>query len=198
MFLIALSQHRARGAAGARTAVYRAAAVRWHAALFRGVDRAARNYALITILTVLVAALCCRSSSRTRARPQRAGAAILTVDALNMVLVAVLVFLVHAPGHAASPPRSAGGVALITFGAVSRLMGWGMRGRRTRRPSRRLAGGRVLAAPAPQSPERSPAGGRRLAHAVNFIRKEPARDPIASVSCRVRLCGRLQHAAGAL
>ena len=54
------------------------------------------------------------------------GSAIATVDALNMVLVAVLVFLLMRqimPIAAAL----AGGMALSSFGAVSRLVGWGMR-----------------------------------------------------------------------
>ena len=54
------------------------------------------------------------------------GSAISTVDALNMVLVAVLVFLLM---RQVMPIAAAlaGGMALNSFGAVSRVVGWGMR-----------------------------------------------------------------------
>lgn len=83
------------------------------------------NYALVTILTVLVAALLLQVVESYAAQTAARGAAIVTVDALNMVLVAVLVFLVMRqvlPIAAAL----AGGVALSSFGAVSRVVSWGM------------------------------------------------------------------------
>lgn len=85
------------------------------------------NYALITILTVLVAALLLQIVASYAAQTAARGAAVLTVDALNMVLVAVLVFLVM---RQVMPIASAlaGGVSLSSFGLVSRFVGWGTRG----------------------------------------------------------------------
>src|SRR6516225_9535864 len=84
------------------------------------------NYALITILTVLVAALLLQVVQSYAVQTAERGAAIATVDALNMVLVAVLVFLLL---RQIMPIASglAGGVALSTFGAVSRFVSWGLR-----------------------------------------------------------------------
>jgi type IV secretion system protein VirB6 len=83
------------------------------------------NYALVTILTVLVAALLLQVVESYAAQTAARGAAIVTVDALNMVLVAVLVFLVM---RQVLPIAAglAGGVALSSFGAVSRVVSWGM------------------------------------------------------------------------
>jgi type IV secretion system protein VirB6 len=54
------------------------------------------------------------------------GTAIVTVDALNMVLVSVLVFLFM---RQVMPIASglAGGAAFNTFGTVSRAVNWGTR-----------------------------------------------------------------------
>ena len=52
------------------------------------------NYALITVLTVMVAALLLQVVQSYAAQTAARGAAIVTVDALHMVLIAVLVFLV--------------------------------------------------------------------------------------------------------
>jgi type IV secretion system protein VirB6 len=52
------------------------------------------NYALITVLTVMIAALLLHIVQSYAAQTAARGTAILTVDALNMVLIAVLVFLV--------------------------------------------------------------------------------------------------------
>jgi type IV secretion system protein VirB6 len=82
------------------------------------------NYALITILTVLVAALLLQIVESYAAQTATRGAAILTVDALNMVLVSVLVFLLMRqimPIAAAL----ASGVSLSSFGVISRFMAWG-------------------------------------------------------------------------
>ena len=109
------------------------------------------NYALITILTVLVAALLLQVVESYAAQTAARGAAIVTVDALNMVLVAVLVFLLM---RQVMPIAAAlaGGVALSSFGVVSRFVGWGMQpwGRRCRRrrrwrrrSARYVAGGHV-------------------------------------------------------
>jgi type IV secretion system protein VirB6 len=84
------------------------------------------NYALITILTVLVAALLLQVVQSYAVQTAERGAAIATVDALNMVLIAVLVFLLL---RQVMPIASglAGGIALNSFGTVSRFVSWGMR-----------------------------------------------------------------------
>jgi type IV secretion system protein VirB6 len=85
------------------------------------------NYALITILTVMAAALLLRIVESYAAQTAALGSAILTVDALNMVLVSVLVFLFM---RQVMPIASslASGAAINTFGTVSRAVGWGVRG----------------------------------------------------------------------
>ena len=83
------------------------------------------NYALITILTVLVAALLLQIVASYAAQTAARGAAIVTVDALNMVLVAAVVFLLMRqimPIAAAL----ADGVSLSSFGMVSRFVNWGL------------------------------------------------------------------------
>jgi type IV secretion system protein VirB6 len=84
------------------------------------------NYALITILTILVAALLLQIVQSYAEQTAARGAAIMTVDALNMVLISALVFLLM---RQVMPIAAAlaGGVALNSFGAVSRLVGWGLR-----------------------------------------------------------------------
>jgi len=84
------------------------------------------NYALITILTVLLAALLLQLVQSYAVQTAARGAAIATVDALDMVLIAVLVFLLM---RQVMPIAAAlaGGVALSTFGTVSHLVSWGMR-----------------------------------------------------------------------
>ena len=107
------------------------------------------NYALITILTVLVAALLLQIVESYAAQTAARGAAILTVDALNMVLVSVLVFLLMRqimPIAAAL----AGGVSLNSFGVVSRFVAWG-----SHRGSTLVRGAAALAA------ERMSNGGAR-------------------------------------
>jgi type IV secretion system protein VirB6 len=84
------------------------------------------NYALITILTVLVAALLLQIVESYADQTAARGAAILTVDALNMVLISVLVFLLMRqimPIAAAL----ASGAALNTFSTVSRFVSWSAR-----------------------------------------------------------------------
>jgi len=84
------------------------------------------NYALITILTVLIAALLLQVVESYADQTAARGAAIVTVDALNMVLIAVLVFLLM---RQVMPIAAAlaGGIALSSFGTVSRFVNWGMR-----------------------------------------------------------------------
>jgi type IV secretion system protein VirB6 len=84
------------------------------------------NYGLITILTVMVSALLLQIVQSYAAQTAARGAAILTVDALNMVLVAVIVFLIL---RQVMPIAAglAGGLALSSFGLLSRTIGWGMR-----------------------------------------------------------------------
>ena len=84
------------------------------------------NYALVTILTVLMAALLLRIVQSYAAQTAARGAAILTVDALNMLLVSALVLLFMRQLMPIAAGAS-GGVALNSFGAVSRLVGWGLR-----------------------------------------------------------------------
>lgn len=83
------------------------------------------TYALITILTVLIGALLLQIVQSYAAQTLARGTAILTVDALNMVLVAMLVFLVL---RQVMPIASGlgGGLALSSFGLVSRGIAWGM------------------------------------------------------------------------
>lgn len=84
------------------------------------------NYALITILTVLVAALLLQVVQSYANQTAARGAGIMTVDALNMVLMSALVFLLM---RQVMPIAAAlaGGVALNSFGTVSRVVGWGLR-----------------------------------------------------------------------
>jgi type IV secretion system protein VirB6 len=79
------------------------------------------NYALISILTVLIASLLLRVVESYAAQTAARGAALLTVDALDMVLMAVLVFLLL---RQVMPIASslAGGLALSSFGVLSRTV----------------------------------------------------------------------------
>jgi type IV secretion system protein VirB6 len=84
------------------------------------------NYALITLLTVMAAALLLQVVNSYATQTAARGVAIVTVDALNMVLIAVLVFLFM---RQVMPIASslASGAALNTMGTVSRAVGWGAR-----------------------------------------------------------------------
>jgi type IV secretion system protein VirB6 len=84
------------------------------------------NYALITVLTVLVAALLLQVVQSFATQTAALGNAITTVDSLNMLLVAMIVFLLmrQVMPIAAS---LAGGVSLSSFGLVSRFIAWGTR-----------------------------------------------------------------------
>src|SRR5437773_4911996 len=83
------------------------------------------NYALITVLTVLTAALLLQVVASYAAQTAARGSAITTVDALNMVLIAVLVFLLM---RQVMPIAAAlaGGMALSSFGTVTRLVNFGL------------------------------------------------------------------------
>jgi type IV secretion system protein VirB6 len=119
------------------------------------------NYALITILTVLVAALLLQIVASYAAQTAARGAAILTVDALNMVLVAMLVFLLM---RQVMPIAAAlaGGMSLNSFGMVSRLVNWGVRGGATVGRGAAVAAARSLtsARGAPVQPSTVPAPWR--------------------------------------
>lgn len=83
------------------------------------------NYALVTILTVMVGALLLQVVQSYAAQTAARGSAILTVDALHMMLIAGLVLLIL---RQVMPIASsvAGGAALSSFGTVSRglALGW--------------------------------------------------------------------------
>ena len=84
------------------------------------------NYALITILTVMISALLLQIVKSYATQTAARGAAILTVDALNMVLIAMLVFLIL---RQVMPIASglAGGLSLSSFGLISGSVRSGVR-----------------------------------------------------------------------
>lgn len=84
------------------------------------------TYALITVLTVMVAALLLRIVESFAAQTAARGEAIVTVDALNMILVAALVFLLMRQVMPIAAGLG-GGIALTTLGAVSRTIRSGAR-----------------------------------------------------------------------
>jgi type IV secretion system protein VirB6 len=94
------------------------------------------NYALITVITVMVGALLLQIVKSYATQTAALGSALLTVDALHMVLIAVLVFLLL---RQVMPIAAglAGGVALSSMGFVSR--GVGMAVRSTRRDGGKAA-----------------------------------------------------------
>jgi type IV secretion system protein VirB6 len=77
------------------------------------------NYGLITVLTVMSGALLLQIVESYAAQTASRGTGVVTVDALNMILVAVVVFLLmrQVMPIAAS---LAGGLALSSFGLMSR------------------------------------------------------------------------------
>jgi type IV secretion system protein VirB6 len=96
------------------------------------------NYALITLLTILVAALLLQVVNSYAVQTASLGTATKIVDAINMILVSVLVFLFM---RQVMPLASglASGVALNTMGTVSRAANWGIyNGRRAMRHGGRL------------------------------------------------------------
>jgi type IV secretion system protein VirB6 len=83
------------------------------------------NYALVTILTVLVAALMLQVIATAATQAAALGDGIQIAHAVRVCLVAGLVFLVMRQVM----PMSAGlasGLALSTFGTVSAAVGWGL------------------------------------------------------------------------
>jgi type IV secretion system protein VirB6 len=81
------------------------------------------NYALVSVLTVLVAGLMLEVVQAYAEQTAARGSAILTVDALNMVLVAALVFLVFRQVMPIAA-RLSGGIALSSFNSVGRVASW--------------------------------------------------------------------------
>jgi len=77
------------------------------------------NYALVTILTVMLAALLLHVVDSYAAQTMARGTAILTVDALDMLLVSVLVLLVMRQVMPIAAALAGGG-SLTTMGTVSR------------------------------------------------------------------------------
>jgi type IV secretion system protein VirB6 len=84
------------------------------------------NYALITVLTVMVAALLLQIVESYADQTAARGTTLATVDVLNMLMVAVLVFLLM---RQVMPIAAAlaGGIALSSFGTFSRFVSWGTR-----------------------------------------------------------------------
>jgi type IV secretion system protein VirB6 len=80
------------------------------------------NYALITVLTVMVAALLLQIVQSFATQTAARGSGIATVDVLHMLLVSALVFLVL---RQIMPIAAglAGGISLSSFGLLSRSMG---------------------------------------------------------------------------
>jgi type IV secretion system protein VirB6 len=75
------------------------------------------------VLTVMIAALLLQLVQNYASQTAARGSAILSMDALNMVLVAVLVFLMLRQIMPIAAALS-GGMALASFGLVSRSIGW--------------------------------------------------------------------------
>jgi type IV secretion system protein VirB6 len=96
------------------------------------------TYALITLITVLVSALLLQIVQSYAQQTAARGSAIVTVDALDMVLAAVLVFLLM---RQVMPIAAglAGGLALSTFGGMGRVLAWGLL-----RGTQVLQGGRAM------------------------------------------------------
>jgi type IV secretion system protein VirB6 len=82
------------------------------------------NYALITVLTIMAGAILLQIVQTYASQTAARGAAILTVDALNMVLVAALVFLFMRQIMPIAAGLS-GGSALSTLGGMSRAVSAG-------------------------------------------------------------------------
>jgi type IV secretion system protein VirB6 len=84
------------------------------------------NYALISILTVLVSGLLLQIVASYATQTAARGSGVTTMDTLDMVLMSVLVFLLMRQVM----PIAAGlatGVSLSTFSTVSRFVLWGLR-----------------------------------------------------------------------
>ena len=81
------------------------------------------NYALVTVLTVMVSALLLHIVATYATQTAALGTALDTVDVLNLLLVTVLVLLFM---RQVMPIAAAlaGGVSLSTFGTLSRTAAW--------------------------------------------------------------------------
>jgi type IV secretion system protein VirB6 len=84
------------------------------------------NYALITLLTVMSAALLLRIVQSFASQTAARGSATTMMDALNMLLVSVLTFLFMRQVMPIAASLSSG-VSLSTFGTISGTMRWGAR-----------------------------------------------------------------------
>jgi type IV secretion system protein VirB6 len=80
------------------------------------------TYSLITVITVMLASLLLQVVQSYASQTAARGAAIMTVDALHMMLIAALIFLIL---RQVMPIASglAGGVALSSFGLLGRAAG---------------------------------------------------------------------------
>ena len=87
------------------------------------------NYALVAVLAVLMSALMLTVVEAYATQTAAQGAAILTVDALDMLLVAGLVLLLFRQVMPIAA-RLGGGVALASFGVASGALGRGVAGAR--------------------------------------------------------------------
>lgn len=85
------------------------------------------NYALVAVLSTLVASLMLQMVSSYASQTAARGAAIVTVDALNMVLCASLVLLVMRQVMSIAAGL-ASGIALSSYGLASGLARWAMGG----------------------------------------------------------------------
>ncbi|MBS0341344.1 MAG: type IV secretion system protein [Proteobacteria bacterium] len=83
------------------------------------------NYALVAVLSTLVATLMLKVVSSYATQTAARGAAIVTVDALNMVLCAALVLLVMRQVMSIASGL-ASGIALSSFGVVSGTAQWAL------------------------------------------------------------------------
>jgi type IV secretion system protein VirB6 len=90
------------------------------------------NYGLITILTVMIASLLLRIVQSYATQTAARGTGLMTMDTLDMILVAVLVFLVL---RQVMPIAAglAGGLALNSFGTLSRTVMMAMPRRKAER-----------------------------------------------------------------
>jgi type IV secretion system protein VirB6 len=84
------------------------------------------NYALISILTVLVSGLLLQIVASYATQTAARGSGVTTMDTLDMVLMSVLVFLLMRQVMPIAAGLAAG-VSLSTFSTVSRFVTWGLR-----------------------------------------------------------------------
>lgn len=84
------------------------------------------NYALISILTVLVSGLLLQIVASYATQTAARGSGVTTMDTVDMVLMSVLVFLLLRQVMPIAAGLAAG-VSLSTFSTVSRVVLWGLR-----------------------------------------------------------------------